>query len=91
MSEYEILFTVELGPGNAPTGRTIHHAGSTVFPKPHALAIVQYPGDQGCYLLYLDDAGEEQTDTYHDSPAAAMAQAAWEFTVEPHEWKSTLR
>ena len=48
--------------------------------------IAQLSPDRGYYLLYLDEAGEEITDTYHDSLEQALDQAKWEFNVEPDEW-----
>jgi hypothetical protein len=53
------------------------------------LAITQFPPDPGFYLLYLDEAGGETTDTYHERIEDAMAQAHWEFGVESSEWEST--
>lgn len=48
--------------------------------------IAQLLPDPGYYLLYLDESGEEITDTYHDSLEKALDQAKWEFNVEPDEW-----
>jgi hypothetical protein len=52
------------------------------------LRIVQYDGGAGYYLMYVDNEGRELTDTWHESLDAAMAQATWEFRVEPEDWSS---
>ncbi len=55
---------------------------------PSSLAIVQYEGDDGVYLLYFSESGEELTDTYHSGVDEAMNQAEFEFGVLPGEWQS---
>jgi hypothetical protein len=90
MPEYVTLRSVRLGPTHRPTGKTRHLVGGQEMAVPSELRIVQYSGDRGYYLLYLDANGCEQTDTYHDSIDDAMAQAEWEFTVSPGEWMSIL-
>ena len=45
------------------------------MPPAAALAVVQYPSDAGYYLLYLDVAGNEVTDTWHASLDDALSQA----------------
>lgn len=69
------------------TGKTRHFRGADLLPPPHTLEIVQLPPDPGFYLLYLDEAGAEQTDTYHASIALAMEQAEYEFELSPPEWE----
>ena len=86
MSGYVILRRVRLSPRHRPTGRTQHHHGGVPIPPPSQLVIAQLPPDQGYYLLYLDLQGRELTDTYHETLDRAMAQAQWEFSVEPGEW-----
>jgi hypothetical protein len=39
------------------------------------------------YLLYLEVAGQETTDTDHEAIEAALRQAHWEFGVTPEEWE----
>jgi len=56
------------------------------MPHPAQLRVVQYSGDDGFYLLYCTAAGEELTDTYHDTLESAFAQADWEFGVSAAEW-----
>lgn len=70
-----------------PTGRTHHYHGDFELPVPNELRIVQYDSDPGFYLLYLDEVGNELTDTYHESLAEALRQAKWEFEVGLHEWE----
>lgn len=72
--------------GRTPTGFTIHRRGGTVLDPPASLAIVQYPGDPGYYLLYLDHNGSEQADTYHESLERAFGQAEAEFGVVRADW-----
>ena len=91
MNDYEALFIVELGSAHVQTGRTVHRLGSVALPKPARLAIVRYADDVGCYLLYLDTTGAELTDTWHDSPVAAMEQAHWEFGSRSDEWSKSPR
>jgi len=79
---------VRLGPQHQPTGKTRHYLGTRELPPPRELQIVQYAEDPGYYLLYYDEAGEELTDTYHDTLAEAMEQAEWEFGIRPGEWQT---
>ncbi len=88
MSEYKILYRLRLGPTHQPTGRTRHVVGGQMAPVPAELQIVHYEGDAGYYLLYCDETGMQITDTYHDSVAAAMAQAKWEYNTAEREWES---
>ena len=97
MSEYLIHRRIALKPHHQPTGKTRHTQGSLLpegvvrgdeLPTPSELLIAQLPPDEGYYLLYLDKAGNEITDTYHDSLEEAVAQAKWEFDVETSEWET---
>lgn len=45
----------------------------------YRLAIARYDSDSGFYLFYCDPDWNVITDTYHDTPADAMAQAEFEF------------
>jgi hypothetical protein len=49
---------------------------------------VRYPNDPGIYLLYLDQDGQEQADTWHRSVDDAQSQATFEFEVRPEEWRT---
>ena len=69
-----------------PTGNTRHFVGGVLWEGAHALRIVQYRGEAGFYLLYLDQAGNEVTDTRHESLTDAVSQANFEFGVEPADW-----
>jgi hypothetical protein len=84
--EYLEVATALVDPGRI-TGNTRHYRGN-LLPPPYSLKIVQLSEDldAGYYLLYLDAAGAEMTDTWHDSVEAAMAQAEFEFGLMPSEW-----
>jgi hypothetical protein len=86
MKGYIVLRQVRLSDKHKPTGGTRHYKGSEVLPPASQLWIARYPDDLGYYLLYLDANGNELTDTYHDSLDEAIAQASWEFNVQPSEW-----
>jgi hypothetical protein len=99
MSEYLIHRRITLKSHHQPTGKTRHTQGflhpkgvirGAELPRPDELVIAQLPPDEGYYLLYLDKAGNEITDTYHDTLEEALAQAKWEFDVEPSEWETAL-
>ena len=81
-----VLREVGLEPRRVSTQQTVHRRGGAVLAAPAALRIVQFSGDAGFYLLYLDDVGDELTDTFHDSVDAAMAQAEWEYGVVAEDW-----
>jgi len=57
------------------------------MPIPSELRIVKFQNDPGFYLLYLDDGGNELTDTYHENLERALEQGNWEFNVKPDEWE----
>lgn len=82
-----MLYGVSLG-RHAATGFTVHRRGDEVLPKPSALVIAQIGSDPGYYLLYLDDAGKEMTDTYHDDLDGAFEQAMAEFGLAKEEWQA---
>lgn len=82
-----ILRRTTLKPEHKPTGRTQHFHGTEELPTPTMLKVARYADDEGYYLFYCDDSGEEFTDTYHESLEEALAQAEWEFGVKPSEWK----
>ena len=62
-----------------PTGRTRHVVGGQEVDAFASLALAQYPGDPGIYLLYCDRDWNAVTDTYHDDRDHAIAQAEYEF------------
>lgn len=52
------------------------------------LSIVEYIGRSGgLYLLYLDETGKEQTDTFYDMLEQAFNQVAFEFNIKKSEWE----
>jgi hypothetical protein len=65
-----------------PTGQTRHIGVPTEAFR--ELRIVER--DHGIFLLYLDQDGNEVTDTWHQSLGDAMHQAEFEFSVQPDEW-----
>jgi hypothetical protein len=96
MLDYLVHRTITLKPHHSPTGRT-RHSSATIsddgelirgpdLPAPHSLMIAQLLPDPGYYLLYLDESGEEITDTYHESLEKAFQQAEREFNVKPDDW-----
>ena len=87
MLPYNELFKIRLkAAARAGANRTIHYGTNGRLPPPVALSIVQYAGDTGFYLFYLDETGHEQTDTYHDTLDAAFRQAEYEFGVKQNDW-----
>jgi hypothetical protein len=79
-----VLLVADLG-DTSVTGNTRHVVEGAEVEDFAALAIVQYDGDEGVYLLYCDGGWGAVTDTYHDSVEAAVAQAEFEF--EPVEFR----
>lgn len=80
------LYAVSLA-GHLATGFTVHRWGDEILPKPSTLAVAQRGSDPGYFLLYLDEQGEEMTDTYHENLDAAFEQAEAEFGVRKAEWR----
>lgn len=88
MATYRVCAKVTLRAEHQPTGGTVHRCGNEVLPTPSSLTICQLDQDPGYYLLYFDDAGDELTDTYHETMLDAMKQAKWEFGVESEDWET---
>ena len=80
------LYRAAVVPGSA-TGHTRHSFGGVLLPEPRGLLISRYDDDPGYYLLYLDDRGDIQTDTYHESLDGAFRQAKFEFSLELSDWE----
>ena len=87
MNDPMILRRLLLNPAHIPTGKTRHVVGGEMLSPPAELRIVRYLGDPGYYLFYCDNTGKELTDTYHDTLAGAVAQAAWEFSTKEEDWE----
>ena len=81
-----VLKQVRIKPEHHATGKTRHTRHGVLVPVPSVLRIVQYDGDPGYYLLYIDGDGREMTDTYHETIDGAVEQATWEFGVRSEEW-----
>ena len=62
-----------------PTGGTVHRIGGCDMGSAPALAICQYPGDEGFDLLYCDLDWNPITDTWHQSLDDAKSQATFEY------------
>ena len=74
--------------GSHPTGRTRHQVQGKLASNYAALAIAEYPGEEGVYLFYCDETWTVMTDTFHGDSTAAEEQARWEFgAVEWHSIK----
>jgi hypothetical protein len=84
--EARVLQEVQLTAAHVPTDNTRHTVGGAPMGKPSTLRIARYTDDPGYYLLYLDEQGHEQTDTWHQSLDDAYHQATFEFGVQPQEW-----
>ena len=84
--EEKFLFYIKLAGKYEATGNTRHYAGNVLLPMPAELRIMQYTGASGFYLLYFDETGKEQTDTFHDTLQQAFHQAEFEFGVKENDW-----
>jgi hypothetical protein len=59
--------------------------GARDFPPFTSLAITQYDGQHGYYLMHICD-NHTGTDTHHETLDEALYQAECEFGVLPEEW-----
>ena len=75
-------------PESKRQSRTRHLRGAEQVEGFCELRISQYENDQGFYLFYYDEFGEELSDTYHDYIELAMRQAEFEFSVSPPDWSN---
>lgn len=80
------LFSIRLDARHASTGSTNHYRDGGLLPRPCALEIVRYENQPGVFLHYLDEVGDAQTDTWHQSLEDAFHQARTEFGVVGIEW-----
>jgi hypothetical protein len=69
-------------------GRTKHTFNGEEFPPFTSLAICQYPGDPGFYLMHICENGQA-ADTRHENLEDAFHQAEYEFGVRSEEWIET--
>ena len=53
--------------------------GGELIPPARALAIGRYPDEHNVYLFGLDENGQVQSDTWHETVEDALAQAAYEY------------
>lgn len=86
----EPLYRVQLSDAvrvSAALQPVVRHYGDVgLLAPPYELALGRYTADDGVYLFYLDEHGEVQTDTLHDSLADAFAYAACEFGIARSDW-----
>ena len=80
-----IVKTAMLDPRHVRTGNTRHYRGGKLTPPPTRLIIVRFA--DGYNLIHLDAENHELTDTFHETVDHAMKQAAFEFSVESHDWE----
>ena len=86
MASYRVLKSVVLGIHHAPTGSTRHHRDGVPCLAPAQLRVAQIGAESGYYLLYLDQDGQEMTDTWHETLDGALLQAEFEFNVKRTDW-----
>ncbi len=86
MNSYRLVASIVLPHGQRKSAAK-HQVHGKVLNEIHALQIVQIAGEPGFYLLYLDSAGDELTDTLHDTLGAAMEQARFEFDIGSADWQ----
>ena len=68
------------------TGKTRHVvAGVDVSARIASVEIE--PTDNGCYLHYLDIAGKQLADTWHETRELAKRQARFEFGIDADDWQ----
>ena len=87
-----VLYRIGTGPYPA-TGRTRHFVQGEPAPEPSSLVIVRYELDAvgsgrytDYYLQYLDESGEQITNTYHETLDRAFEQATFEFECPRSAW-----
>ena len=86
VATHTVLWSARIAGVHEPTGKTVHYYKNERLGVPASLQIARYPGDEGYYLFYLDEQGNEMTDTYHDDVEGAMDQARFEFSIPPAAW-----
>lgn len=83
---------VQLAKHHLRPGRTRHFLtgpeGQSQSPPFTSLAITQFPGDSGFYLMHICGDGQ-MADTWHQTLDDALHQAEWEFGVASEEWIET--
>ena len=74
-------------------GKTLHGLSDLKEDEPHLVYKFKTPTslmiseqDGGFYLFYLNESNQIISDTWHDSLAAAMAQAEFEFWTSKNDW-----
>jgi hypothetical protein len=75
------------------TGNTLHQQGECIageivksaLPPPTSVEVLEQDG--AFYLLRLDSEGQCITDTWHETPESAKAQANFEYGIEENDWK----
>lgn len=86
MDKATIVKEIVLAPHHTATSKTRHYRDGVRIGSPVGLIIVRF--SDGYNLIHLDGQGGEMTDTFHESIADAIDQAAFEFSIEPKEWNN---
>ena len=68
-------------------GRTRHFNVHGPLAGAAELRIAVDDESPGFFLLYFDGEGRGITDTWHETVDRAMAQADWEFSIKPADWR----
>jgi hypothetical protein len=97
--EAKVLRRVRLRPEHQPTGRTRHYKGGQLLPAPSELVLCRHDSlwrptmaesarmHASYSLYYLDAAGAEMTDLAPLSLDDGLAQAEYEFGIQPEDWE----
>lgn len=83
----KICAQVELANGNQSLAH--HTVSGAPIGVTHKLQVVQFDGESGFYLIRYGVAGDELTDTLHETVIAALDQAQFEYGVLPAAWDVT--
>lgn len=85
--EYDLLARTRPGINLKPTMRTRHMVYGRDATAAVSSLLVARASDGGVLLLYLDAAGLEITDTWHETPADAFEQAKFEYGLSEADFQ----
>ena len=86
LGEKDEIFAEANIAGRQSTGQTRHTVGGVPVHGETRLRIVRLSGDVNFYLIHYDEAGNELTDTCHESINEALEQAEFEYGLTSDEW-----